>query len=66
MQINQSLKERDWKSKQILKGINDNLLAKLNVNQSRDTRQIIDWFKKLECKSKSEFVKVDIKNIIPQ
>ena len=66
MQINQSLKERDWKNKQILKGINDNLLAKLNVNQSRDTRQIIDWFKKLECKSKSEFVKVDIKNIIPQ
>ena len=66
MQINQSLKERDWKNKQILKGINDNLLPKLNVNQSRDTRQIIDWFKKLECKSKSEFVKVDIKNIIPQ
>ena len=66
MQINQSLKERDWKNKQILKGINDNLLAKLNVNQSRDTRQIIDWFKKLECKSESEFVKVDIKNIIPQ
>ena len=66
MQINQSLKERDWKNKQILKGINDNLLAKLNVNQSRDTRQVIDWFKKLECKSKSEFVKVDIKNIIPQ
>ena len=61
MQINQPLNKRDWKNKQILKGINDNLLAKLNVNQSRDTRQVIDWFKKLECKSKSKFVKVDIK-----
>ena len=65
MQINQSLKERDWKNKQILKGINDNLLPKLNVNQSRDTRQIIDWFKKLKCKSKSKFVKVDIKEHYP-
>ena len=36
------------KSKQIHKGINNNLLAKLNINQRRDTSQVIDWFKKLE------------------
>ena len=47
--------------KQILKGISNNLLAKLNINQWRDTSHVIDWFKQLECKSESKFIQVDIK-----
>ena len=35
-------------SKWILEGINNDLLAKLNINQWRDTSQVIHWFKKLE------------------
>ena len=52
-------------SKQILEGINNDLLAKLNINQWRDTGQDIDWFKKLECKRKSKFIQVDIKECYP-
>ena len=33
-------------SKRVQEGINNHLLAKLNVNQWRDTSQVIDWFKK--------------------
>ena len=33
----------------------------MNINQWRDTSQVIDWFKELECKSKSKFIQVDIK-----
>ena len=41
------------------------MLAKLNINQWRDTNQIIDWFKKLECKSKKKFIQVDMKEYYP-
>ena len=41
MQINQPLNKRDWKNKQILKGINDNLLAKLNVNRETPGKLLI-------------------------
>lgn len=33
-------------SKRIQEGINNHLLAKLNINQWRDASQVIDWFKK--------------------
>ena len=52
-------------SKRILEKINNNLLAKLNINQCRDTSQIIDWFKELEYKSKSKFIQLDIKECYP-
>ena len=48
-------------SKWILEGINNDLLAKLNINQWRDTSQVIHWFKKLEYKSKSKFIHLGIK-----
>ena len=48
-------------SKRLLEGINNNLPAKLNINQWRDTTQVIDWFKKLECKSKRKLIQGDIK-----
>ena len=48
-------------SKRIHEGINNHLLAKLNINQWRDTSQVIDWFKKLEYKSKSKIIQLDIK-----
>ena len=47
-------------SKWILEGINNNLMTKLNINQWKDTSQVIDWFKKSEYKSKSKFMQVDI------
>ena len=34
----------------------------MNINQWRDTSQVIGWSKKLECKSKSKFIiQVNIK-----
>ena len=42
-----------------------NLLAKLNINQWRETSQVIDSFKKLKCKSKSKFIQVGIKEYYP-
>ena len=53
------------KRKRILKAINNDLLAKLNINQWRDTSQVIDWLQKLECKSKSKFIQVDVKEFYP-
>ena len=52
-------------SKRILEGINNDLLAKLNINQWRDTRRVIDLFKKLQCKRKNKFVQLDIKEYYP-
>ena len=52
-------------SKWLLEGINNDLLTKLNVNQWRDTSQVIDWFKKLEYKSKNKFIQLDIKEYYP-
>ena len=52
-------------SKRILENINNDLLTKLNINQWGDTSQVIDWFKKLEYKSKSKFIQLDIKEYYP-
>ena len=52
-------------SKRLLKGLNNDLLAILNINHRRDISQVIDWFKKLECKSKSNFIQVDVKEYYP-
>ena len=51
--------------KQILGGINNHLLAKLNLNQRRDTSQVIDWSQKLEYKHKCKFIQLDIKKYYP-
>ena len=40
-------------------------MAKFNINQRRDTTQAIDWFKKLQYKSKSKFMQLDIKEFYP-
>ena len=37
-------------------------MAKLNMNQWIDTGQVIDWFKKLEDKSKSKFMQLNIRD----
>ena len=37
----------------------------MNINQWRDTGQVIDWYKKLEYKSKSKFTQLDIKEYYP-
>ena len=48
-------------SKRLLKGLNNDLLGILNINNWRDISQVIDWFKKLQCKSKSNFIQVNVK-----
>ena len=63
--INPCQSEIGKTSKRILEGINDDLLVKLNINQWRDTRQVIDWFQKLEYKSKSKFIQLDFKEYYP-
>ena len=40
-------------------------MVKLNINQWRDTSQVIDWFKKLEYKSKIKFMQLDMKENYP-
>ena len=40
-------------------------MVKLNINQWRDTSQVIDWFKKLEYKSKIKFIQLDMKENYP-
>ena len=37
----------------------------MNIDQWRDTSQVIDWFKKLEYKIKSKFTQLDIKEFYP-
>ena len=37
----------------------------MNINQWRDTSEVIDWFKKLEYKSKITFIQLDIKEYYP-
>ena len=49
----------------MLEGINNDLLAKLNVNQWRGTSQAINWFKKLELKTRSKFIQLNIKVYCP-
>ena len=36
-------------------------MAKLKINQWKDTSEVIDWFKKLEDKSNSKVIQLDIK-----
>ena len=52
-------------SKSLLDTINENILKETNVNQWKNTAQVITWFKNIKSKKTSSFVNFDVENIYP-
>ena len=52
-------------SKVILDKINSSLIKQLKVNQWKNTQNVIEWFKKIEEKSKYKFIVFDIQDFYP-
>ena len=52
-------------SKVILDKINSSLIKQLKVNQWKNTQNVIEWFMKIEEKSKYKFIVFDIKDFYP-
>ena len=52
-------------SKSLLNAINENIFKQNNVNQWKNTAQVITWFKNLKSKKTSRFVNFDIENFYP-
>ena len=51
-------------SKLILDKINTNLWSILNVNQQRNTENVMDWFGNIEKKPRHSFNSFDIVNLV--
>ena len=45
--------------------INENILKQTNVNQWKNTAQVITWFKNIKSKKTSSFVNFDFENFSP-
>ena len=52
-------------SKSLLDTINENILKQTNVNQWKNTSQVITWFKNIKSKKMSSFVDFDVENFYP-
>ena len=52
-------------SKFIRQAVNKDLMNKLNLNQWKNTEDVIDWFKSLNDKQLCKFVIFDIKDFYP-
>ena len=52
-------------SKSILVRINSSLQNLIKVNQWKDTREVIEWFKNITNKQKHKFIVFDIKDFYP-
>ena len=52
-------------SKVILDKINSSLIKELKGNQWKNTQNVIEWFMKIEQKSKCKFIMFDIKDFYP-
>ena len=52
-------------SKIILDKISSSLIKQLNVNQWKNTQNVIEWFMRIEEKSKYKFLVFDIKDFYP-
>ena len=50
-------------SKVILDKMNSSLIKQLKVNQWKNTQNVIEWFMKIEEKSKQKFIVFDIKRL---
>ena len=63
--INPSKSDIGKVSKSLLDTINENILKKTNVNQWKNTVQVITWFKNIKSKKTSSFVNFDVENFYP-
>ena len=51
--------------KSLLDAINENIHKETNVNQWKNTAQVINWFKNIKSKKVSSFVNFDVGNFFP-
>ena len=63
--INPAKSESGKLSKIILDEINSNLRQKLNLNQWRNTKQVIEWFGNIKDKERHSFISFDIVDFYP-
>ena len=52
-------------SQKIIEDINKQLIEKLKVNQWKSTKNVTDWFKKIDNKKDCTFIQFDIKEFYP-
>ena len=52
-------------SKKIIQNINAKIREKTNLKQWQSTKQVLEWFKKIENKKESTFLQLDIKEYYP-
>ena len=63
--INSAKNEIGRINKVTLYKINSSLIKQLKVNQWKNTQNVIEWFMKIEEKSKYKFIVFDIKDFYP-
>ena len=63
--LNPAKKELRRISKSVLDRINTSLRNLIKVNQWKDTREVIEWFKNIKNKQKHKFILFDIKDFYP-
>ena len=63
--INPAKNEIGRISKNILDKINKELITLMNINQWKDTSEVIEWFKNIPEKNKHNFIVFDIKDFYP-
>ena len=63
--MNPAKKELGRVSKTILDKINENLRNSLQLNQWKNTQEVIDWFKGIDNKQRYKFIMFDIKDFYP-
>ena len=63
--LNPAKKELRRISKSVLDRINTSLRNLIKVNQWKDTREVIEWFKNITNKQKHKFIVFDIKDFYP-
>ena len=52
-------------SKKILDRINKNILSATNINQWKNTKSVIEWFRNIENKQQYSFICFDIIDLYP-
>ena len=62
--INPTKTELGKISKKIIEDVNK-LIEKLKVNQWKSTKNVTDWFKKIDDKKDCRFIQFDIKELYP-
>ena len=63
--INPTKNELGKISKKIIKKINQEILKKTDVNQWKNTSNVINWFNNIENKKDCSFIQFDIKEFYP-